>query len=93
VEKALLDSGVDVKADVLKTGHHGSDTSSTEEFLAAVKPQYAIISVGKNNDFGHPSLRVIKRLERLGINIYRTDEQGWIKIKSDGKMVDIKTEK
>lgn len=93
VEQALLDSGVDVKADVLKTGHHGSDTSSTEEFLAAVKPQYAIISVGKNNDFGHPSLRVIKRLERLGINIYRTDEQGWIKIKSDGKMVDIKTEK
>ncbi|MCK9578914.1 MAG: MBL fold metallo-hydrolase [Methanoregula sp.] len=78
-----------LQSNVLKIGHHGSDTSSSENFLAAVKPKIAIIQVGKDNDFGHPSLRVINRLERLGAKIYRTDLNGWIDVVSDGKTIDI----
>ena len=61
-------------ADYLKVGHHGSDSSSDEEFLSLVSPKYAIISVGKNR-FGHPSLRTIRKLERVGAAIWRTDEK------------------
>lgn len=86
-------SYVNLQSDILKIGHHGSDTSSSDKFLEAVKPQIAVISVGKDNDFGHPSLRVINRLERLGIKIYRTDLNGWIKINSNGKMNDIHSER
>lgn len=64
-----------LKADVLKVSHHGSVGASSEDFLKAVNPKEAIISVGKN-DFGHPSLRIIKRLERLGAKIWRTNLQG-----------------
>lgn len=63
-------------AKVLKVGHHGSDTSSENEFLKAVAPDTAVISAGKHNSFGHPSLRIIKRLERLGVDILRTDKKG-----------------
>jgi len=76
-----------LKADVLKAGHHGSHTSSGEEFLRAVKPKQAIISVGKDNDYGHPHLRVLRRLERLGIKILRTDEIGDIEMMSDGMII------
>jgi competence protein ComEC len=89
-EKEILESGVELSADVLKIGHHGSDTSSSGEFLAAVKPDIAVISVGKDNDFGHPSLRTIKKLERAGAKVFRTDEAGTIKIVSDGTTVVIK---
>lgn len=78
------------KVSVLKIGHHGSDTSSSEEFLASVQPEMAVISVGKDNDFGHPSLRTIKKLERAGAKVFRTDESGTIKIVSDGMTVVIK---
>lgn len=64
-----------LQADVLKIGHHGSDSSSSEEFLAGVNPKQVIVSVGPNT-FGHPSLRVLKKLERLGAEILRTDERG-----------------
>lgn len=84
VEKALLNSGADLSADVLKVAHHGSQYSSGQEFLAKVKPELAIIEVGKDNSFGHPNLRIIKRLERAGAEIFRTDEKGTVKIKSDG---------
>ena len=84
---------VSLQSDVIKIGHHGSDTSSSEEFLEAVKPKIGIISVGKDNDFGHPSLRVINRLERLGTKIYRTDLNGWIKVISDGNEVEVRSEK
>jgi len=63
-----------LKSDYLKIGHHGSDTSSDEKFLEAVSPQVAIISVGKNS-YGHPSFRVLKKLERIGAEIWRTDEK------------------
>ncbi|MBU0636610.1 MAG: MBL fold metallo-hydrolase [Patescibacteria group bacterium] len=79
-EEELLNNKIDLSADVLKIGHHGSDTSSSQEFLDKIKPQIAIISVGANNDFGFPNLRIIKRLERLGIKILRTDQLGTIKL-------------
>ncbi|MDD5032332.1 MAG: ComEC/Rec2 family competence protein [Patescibacteria group bacterium] len=87
VEKELLVSGTDLSSQVLKTGHHGSDTSSGEEFLEAVSPEFAIIAVGKDNDFGHPSLRILKRLERTGTEILRTDLDGTIVLVSDGERI------
>lgn len=80
VEAELLAAGLDVSAQILKVGHHGSDTSTSEEFAAAVNPETAVISVGKDNKFGHPNLRVIKRLERLGAQVLRTDLSGTIRM-------------
>lgn len=91
-EKELLQVEADLSADIIKVGHHGSDTASSEEFLAKVKPQYAIIEVGKN-DFGLPSLRVIKRLERRGVKIYRTDQSGTIVIKKNDQKIEILPER
>ncbi len=82
---------VDLQADVLKAGHHGSDTSSGIEFLNLVKPEITVIQVGADNDFGHPSRRIIKRLERLDSQIFRNDLDGTIKIVSDGKKIRIQT--
>ena len=70
-----------LKADVLKVAHHGSKTSSTIDFLKAVKPNYAVIGVGKDNNFGHPSHIPIQNLKARGVKIYRTDEIGEIEIK------------
>lgn len=69
-----------LKSDILKVAHHGSKSSSTEEFLKLVSPKIALIGVGKNNLYGHPSNIVINRLERIGTKIYRTDENGEISI-------------
>ncbi len=74
--------------DVLKVGHHGSAGSSGEEFLSAVTPDYAVISVGKNNGYGHPTARVLKRLERVGATILRTDEMGDISFLLTGDSVE-----
>lgn len=81
VEKALLNSKVDLSAQVLKAGHHGSDTSSNQNFLNAVDPEIVIIMSGEDNKFGHPSRRILKRLERLKAEIYRTDEFKTIKLR------------
>ena len=70
-----------LKADFLKVAHHGSKTSSTIDFLKAVKPNYAVIGVGKDNNFGHPSDITIQNLKDMGVKIYRTDEIGEIEIK------------
>lgn len=70
-----------LKADVLKVAHHGSKTSSTIDFLKGVKPNYAVIGVGKDNNFGHPSDITIQNLKDMGVKIYRTDEIGEIEIK------------
>ena len=72
------------KVNVLKVGHHGSNTSSTERFLNQVKPEIAIISVGANNQYKHPSTDVLTRLKSLNINIYRTNEYGSILLESNG---------
>lgn len=83
-EDELIKNGLDLRANVLKVGHHGSDSGSTEKFLEAVRPAIAVIEVGKDNKFGQPSRRVIKRLERVGASLYRTDLDGDIRIISNG---------
>ena len=77
----------DVQADVLKVGHHGSDTSSTTAFLEKVSPKYAIISCGKNNKYGHPDSTVLQNLESIGSAVLRTDQLGTIIIRSDGTLL------
>lgn len=89
IEQELLDAGIDLSADVLKVGHHGSDTSTTQAFLDAVHPSVAAISVGRNNHFGHPSRRVLRRLERAGVTVYRTDLIGDVRITSDGRLLTV----
>ena len=92
-EKAILDKYENnshiLKSTILKVAHHGSKTSSIIEFLNKVKPQYALIGVGKNNKFGHPSSSTLNNLEKLKIKIYRTDISGQIYIKTDGNKIDI----
>lgn len=75
----------DIKADILKVGHHGSKYSSTKDFLDKVSPKYAIISVGKNNIYNHPEDIALNRLKKTGAKILRTDELGTILLTSDGK--------
>ena len=84
-EEELLESGAEVKADVLKVGHHGSQTSSGNAFLKAVNPQYAVISCGIFNEYGHPSNEVLLRLMRLKTKIVRTDEQSSIVFTTNGE--------
>lgn len=79
-----------LKAEVLKAGHHGSNTSTTEEFVRTARPSLTLISVGRKNKFNHPSREVIERLERRGITMYRTDDSGAIILESDGVKFDIK---
>lgn len=84
VERKLIGVGMDLKADVLKVGHHGSNTSTTDGFLLAIKPQIAVIEVGAKNRYGHPRKEILDRLEKKGIKYYRTDTDGTVKIVSDG---------
>ena len=82
-EAAILETGIDIQADVYKTGHHGSKTSTSDELLASVDPTYAVISVGEGNSYGHPSAEVLNKLRAGHIQVFRTDEQGAIVAKSD----------
>lgn len=79
----------ELDVDVLKAGHHGSKTSSSEKFLEATSPVYAVISSGKDNRYGHPHKEVLDLLEKFKVEILRTDEQGTIKIKSNGENLQI----
>ncbi len=88
-EKALLRSGIDLHADVLKVGHHGSGDSTSGAFLAAVDPKYAVISVGKQNSYGHPGSATLELLRNAGLSVYRTDLQGDILITSDGSHLSV----
>ena len=90
-EDDMLAAGVDVSATVLKVAHHGSAGSSSTEFLQAVHPQYAVISVGADNDYGHPTEAALNRLAACGIPVYRTDLLGEIIAVSDGKTVTMTT--
>lgn len=91
-EQSLLSSGEDLSADVLKVGHHGSSTSTTAEFLDAVRPKYAVISVG--DDRNHlPKQDVLLRLYDAGAETYRTDVDGTVIFLTDGDRIDVKTEK
>lgn len=91
-EADILHGDTDVSATVLKVAHHGSDTSSTDAFLQAVQPQYAIISVG-DNAYGHPAAQVLSHLRAMGAAIYRTDANGTIICRSDGNSISFVCEK
>ena len=82
-----------LKADVLMCGHHGSSSSSTAEYLAVVKPEYAVISCGEGNKYGHPTPETLKRLKDINAKIYRTDLNGTVTCTSDGKTVTFNVEK
>lgn len=84
-ERVILKSNENnLKSTVLKVAHHGSKTSSTEEFIEKVKPKIAVIGVGNRNNFGHPNQEVLDRLKKYNIQIFRTDENGEISISTDG---------
>lgn len=84
-EKEMLAAGRGLHADVLKIGHHGSHSSTSPAFLSKVQPKYAVISVGKGNDYGHPHQETLSALSKAGIHVYRTDESGTIVAESNGK--------
>ena len=85
VEKKLVSRGWGLNSDVLKVGHHGSKTSTSEEFIKQVSPEIAVISVGKDNPYQHPHQETLDTLEKYGIKILRTDKEGDIKIISNGE--------
>jgi len=78
VEKEILKSGEDISAEILKLGHHGSDTSTCDEFLEEVNPKYALVSCHIGNKYEHPSKSTMEKLEKRNIDVYRTDESGTI---------------
>ncbi|KOO40328.1 beta-lactamase [Priestia koreensis] len=90
-ETDMLNSKQTLKADVLKVGHHGAKTSTSQAFLNAVKPSVAVISVGKGNRYGHPTTETLNRLKASKIAIYRTDLQGHIIITTDGNTLTYNT--
>ncbi len=87
VETDLLSAKLDLSAQVLKVAHHGSKYSSSDPFLTAVNPQYAVIQVGENNAFGHPHLRTLDKLAKRNIEVLRTDHLGTIRAVADGNIV------
>jgi len=92
-ETELLESGQDLSADVFLVGHHGSSSSTKAEFLKKVNPSYAVISVGKDNSYGHPTQKVLDRLTPLNIQLYRTDISGSIVASTDGTGINFETER
>ena len=89
-EADLLDAGVELRSTLLKLGHHGSSTSSSEAFINAVTPAFAAISCGVDNSYGHPHRETLSMLEENGIEYERTDKHGDIVYQCDGKNFEIK---
>ncbi|MDE6848892.1 MAG: MBL fold metallo-hydrolase, partial [Ruminococcus sp.] len=92
-ENEMIESGRLEDIDVYKAGHHGSDTSSSEDFLNIIKPDYAVISCGEGNSYGHPNDITIANLSKFTDKIYRTDLCGTVVFESDGKELTVKTER
>ncbi|MDD2972946.1 MAG: ComEC/Rec2 family competence protein [Lachnospiraceae bacterium] len=86
-ENDIVKNGIDIRADVYQVGHHGSKTSTTEALLESVQPSFAVISCGVNDDHGHPNAQTLNRLRGMGVQVYRTDEQGSIIATSDGEKI------
>lgn len=86
-EEKILETGKDIESTVLKVGHHGSSTSTSQAFLDAVSPTYAVISCGKDNSYGHPHSETLAKLASAGVEVFRTDELGDIYCTSDGSEV------
>jgi competence protein ComEC len=91
IEWGMLDAGESPRADVLKVAHHGSRTSTTDEFLSAVAPSFAIVSAGFENTYGHPNPDILDRLDRHRAVVLRTDLDGLIDVRSDGRRLVIGT--
>lgn len=92
-EYDLMETGADIRVDVLKVGHHGSGSSTSYRFLNEVMPRYAVIQVGKDNSYGHPHDEVLSRLRDAEVEVFRTDENGDIIATSDGKNITFETKK
>lgn len=92
-EKEIIDSGYNIEANVLKCGHHGSNTATSKDFVEKVSPKYAVISCGKKNSYGHPHEETLDTLNEFGVKIYRTDTDGTVTVKSDGSKITINTER
>ena len=90
-EAEMLKSGYPLNADVLKVAHHGSRTSSGKRFLEAVRPSIAVIQVGADNRYGHPTQEVLERLAALDATVYRTDTHGTVIVYSDGETLEVET--
>ena len=86
-EEDILENGLDISAKVYKVGHHGSRSSTSQAFLDAVNPSYAVISCGADNDYGHPHAETLEKLKEKGVELYRTDVQGTIVAVSDGTRI------
>jgi competence protein ComEC len=91
-EKEIINQGFNLESTVLKLGHHGSHTATSEEFLNQVNPTYGVITVGQDNDYGHPRQNVMEKLKGKRVKVYRTDEQGTIIATSDSKEVKFNVE-
>lgn len=91
-EEEMLADGNDLHADVLKLGHHGSSYSTTDDFLDAVDPIYTVVSVGADNNYGHPHPETLKKIKDRNIKLYCTDKQGTVVFTSDGKTVSVNTQ-
>ena len=92
-ETAMIDAGTDLKADVLHVNHHGSASSTSWELLESCDPEWAVISVGSENDYGHPAERTLEKLDDAGVKVVRTDENGTIRFISDGEQIRVVTER
>lgn len=86
-ERDIINNGIDLSADVLKAGHHGSRTASMGDFVSAVCPEYAVISCGEDNEYGHPHAATLNTFRSMGIKVFRTDEQGSLIACSDGSEI------
>ncbi|MNW48061.1 ComEC family competence protein [compost metagenome] len=91
-EQDMISSGVDLHADVMLVGHHGSKSSTSPAFLKKVGPKYAVIQVGENT-YGHPKQTILDRLSKAGVDVYRNDVDGTVEIASDGQTYHIATER
>ncbi|MBN8724568.1 MAG: MBL fold metallo-hydrolase [Acidobacteria bacterium] len=91
-EERLLEKNFDLKAQVLKVAHHGSQYASSDEFLEKVSPEVALISCGEDNNYGHPSPPTLEKFKKAKVKVYRTDLQGEITVISDGKNYQVKTD-
>ena len=92
-KKEFEDVYLDMSADVLKVAHHGSSTSTTEEILEKIKPEIAVISLGEDNEYGHPHKSTLKLLNNIECDIYRTDEDKTVKISTDGENLEVETDR